>query len=332
MRILLSSVGTRGDIQPVLSLALEVRRLGHEVRLCIPPNFVAQATDMGFEAVSVGVEMRAPAAGSASSAMPTPEQLRRMRESMPDLITDQFDAIEPAAQGCDVILGANAHQYAAPSIAERPKIPYVSSLYAPVALPSPDHAPPPAAGQVWEPGPREDSAARWSEYARIWNERSLERINANRSRRDLAPIDDVYAHVLGKRPWLAADSFLAPRPSTPGLEVVQTGDWVLKDTSPLDPALEAFLDRGAPPVYVGFGSMPAHADMGRSLIDAARAVGRRIVLARGWARLAPIDDAPDCITIDEVNHQALFARVAAVVHHGGAGTTAAAARAAHRRS
>ena len=41
MRVLLSSVGTRGDVQPVLSLALEVRRLGHEVRLCIPPNFVA---------------------------------------------------------------------------------------------------------------------------------------------------------------------------------------------------------------------------------------------------------------------------------------------------
>ena len=49
--------------------------------------------------------------------------------------------------------------------------------------------------------------------------------------------------------------------------------------------------------------------------------------SRGWARLAPIDDAPDCITIDDVNHQALFARVAAVVHHSGAGTTAAAARA-----
>ncbi|MGW4089089.1 glycosyltransferase [Nocardia sp. NPDC004750] len=33
------------------------------------------------------------------------------------------------------------------------------------------------------------------------------------------------------------------------------------------------------------------------------------------------------MAIDEVNHQALFARVAAVIHHGGAGTTTAAARA-----
>jgi vancomycin aglycone glucosyltransferase len=48
---------------------------------------------------------------------------------------------------------------------------------------------------------------------------------------------------------------------------------------------------------------------------------------RGWADLSLVDDAPDCIAIGEVNQQALFKRVAAVVHHGGAGTTTAAARA-----
>jgi vancomycin aglycone glucosyltransferase len=38
-----------------------------------------------------------------------------------------------------------------------------------------------------------------------------------------------------------------------------------------------------------------------------------------------VDDAPDCLAIGEVNQQALFKRVAAVVHHGGAGTTTMAA-------
>lgn len=47
---------------------------------------------------------------------------------------------------------------------------------------------------------------------------------------------------------------------------------------------------------------------------------------RGWADVALADDSGDCIAIDDVNHHALFPRVAAVVHHGGAGTTAAAAR------
>jgi len=52
-----------------------------------------------------------------------------------------------------------------------------------------------------------------------------------------------------------------------------------------------------------------------------------VLLSRGWAELALVDDREDCFIVDEVNQQALFPRVAAVVHHGGAGTTTAAARA-----
>lgn len=58
-----------------------------------------------------------------------------------------------------------------------------------------------------------------------------------------------------------------------------------------------------------------------------RQQGRRVLLAHGWADLAPIDDVDDCFVVGEVNQQALFGRVAAVVHHGGAGTTTTAARA-----
>ena len=119
MRVLIAAVGTRGDVQPALALALELRKLGHAVRLCISPNFVDSAKALGLEAVPMGVEMRMP--GRKSGAMPnlTPEELRRLRESMPDLITDQFETIGAAVGGCDVIVGANAHQYAAPSIASR---------------------------------------------------------------------------------------------------------------------------------------------------------------------------------------------------------------------
>jgi hypothetical protein len=41
-----------------------------------------------------------------------------------------------------------AHQYAGPSIAEHAGIACVTAVYAPVALPSPELAPPPAPGQV----------------------------------------------------------------------------------------------------------------------------------------------------------------------------------------
>ncbi len=61
------------------------------------------------------------------------------------------------------------------------------------------------------------------------------------------------------------------------------------------------------------------------MIQSARALGRRAIVSRGWADLSLVDDAPDCLAIGEVNLQALFKRVAAVVHHGGAGTTTSAA-------
>jgi vancomycin aglycone glucosyltransferase len=330
MQVLVSAVGTRGDVQPAVAVALEVRRLGHDVRLCVSPNFVEWVGELGFKATPVGVEMRYRGAGAASSApatAPTPEQLRQMRETMPDLITDQFDAVGSAAKGCDVLLGAGGHQYAARSIAEANGIPYVNAVYAPVSLPSPDHAPPPAPGQAWEFGQPADNQERWLDNAKVWNARALERINRNRERLGLRPVDDVHGHIRTDHPWLAADPTLAPLPRTPGMQVLQTGAWILTDSRPLPPELEDFLDDGEPPIYLGFGSMPASENTSRTLIDAARAVGRRAILSQGWAELGLIDDAPGSIAIGDVNHQALFPRVAAVVHHGGAGTTTVAARA-----
>jgi vancomycin aglycone glucosyltransferase len=311
----------------ILALALRVRDLGHEVRLCVPPNFVEWVGGFAFEAVPVGVEMRHPGPRSGGSAAPlTAEQLRRLRESMPDLITDQFDAVGAAAEGCDVILGANAHQYAARSIAELRRVPYVTALYAPVAIPSPDYAPPPAPGETWEPGDAATNAQRWAINVRAWNNRALERVNHNRLRRGLAPIDDVLRYNITDHPWLATDAALAPAPTPPGLEIFQAGAWILEDSTPLAPQIEEFLAKGEPPIYLGFGSMPAPEGVSRTLVEAVRAVGRRTILSRGWAELGLIDEAPDCIAVGDVSHQALFPRTAAVVHHGGAGTIASAAR------
>jgi vancomycin aglycone glucosyltransferase len=111
------------------------------------------------------------------------------------------------------------------------------------------------------------------------------------------------------------------------MEVFQTGAWILEDATPLPQDLEAFLAGGEPPIYLGFGSMPAPEGVSRTLVDAARTVGHRAILSKGWAELRLIDSARDCIAVGDVNQRALFPRVAAVVHHGGAGTTATAARA-----
>jgi hypothetical protein len=118
-----------------------------------------------------------------------------------------------------------------------------------------------------------------------------------------------------------------PSPHRPtDLDVVQTGAWILPDERPLPAELKAFLDAGAPPVYVGFSSMRAPKDIARVAIEATRAQGRRPLVARGWADLALIDDRDDCFVVGEVNQQALFGRVAdlgiGTAHDGPTPTTA----------
>ena len=55
------------------------------------------------------------------------------------------------------------------------------------------------------------------------------------------------------------------------------------------------------------------------MVESARALGYGAIVLRGWAELSL--DEPACPAITEANLQALFPRVAAIVHHGGAGTT-----------
>ena len=187
MRVLISPVGTRGDVQPVVALALEVRQLGHSVRRCVPPNFVDWVVGLGFEATPIGVEMRAPRAGAAP-AVPSP---------LPDLIADQFEVVGSAAEGCQLIIGGGAHQYAARSIAELRGADYPTAVYAPVSIPSPTRAPPGKAEETPDPA---ENLQLWSENKRAWNARALERVNANRTRRGLSPIDDVLGHILTDHP------------------------------------------------------------------------------------------------------------------------------------
>jgi vancomycin aglycone glucosyltransferase len=225
-----------------------------------------------------------------------------------------------------MIVGATALQIAAPSIAEMSGIPYVFAAYCPAVLPSPQHAPPVLSMLGDKPVNMSDYRELWGKDAQRWNDQWSLPLNAHRARHGLGHVDDVRGHVLTRHPWLACDPALGPWPDPADGSVFQTGAWFVEDDRPFSPELEAFLDAGDPPIYFGFGSMRASQHLSEMMVQSARALGRRAILLRGWADLSLADNEPDCIAIGEVNHQALFKRVAAVVHHGGAGTTHTAAR------
>jgi vancomycin aglycone glucosyltransferase len=326
VRVLLSTIGSRGDVQPLVALARQLQALGHDARLCVPPDFRDWIDGLGLPVTTIGPELRRLTASSpsATAALLTPERRRQLAEAS---VAAQFETVAAAAEGCHVIVAATALQIAARSVAENLGIGYVFAGYCPVVFPSSHHPPPPLPPVPGE-APLADTAShleRWRRDTDRFNRLFGPSLNTHRAATGLPPVDDVRGYVFGARPWLAADPALAPWPDDGGDGVFQTGAWLLPDERPLPEDAETFLTAGDPPVYFGFGSIRAPRDLSAVMIASARALGRRAIVSRGWADLALVDDCADCLSVGEINQQALFPRVAAVVHHGGAGTTTAAA-------
>jgi len=325
MRVLLSTYGSRGDLQPMLGLALELQALGAGVTLSAPPDreFRDLAAAFGIPFAPAFLSVREWVANATRSGSKLPKLAGEM-------VAAQYEALAAAATGCDAIVatGLFPSTAAAKSVSETFGLAYAHVSFCPLLLPS--AAQPPFEYPGW-PHPPEmtDNEALWDRNIEVMKALFGEAVNGHRRTIGLPSVNNIRDHVFTARPLLACDPVLGPW-SSDQCDAVQTGVWFLPDARPLPDDLVAFLDAGTPPVYVGFGSMAMDAsrDVAHVTIEAIRATGRRAVLFGGWAGLSLDDLGDDCFIVGEVNQLALFARVAAVVHHGGAGTTATAARAA----
>jgi vancomycin aglycone glucosyltransferase len=295
VRVLLSTYGSRGDVEPLVALAVQLRALGAEVRMCAPPDdeFTQLLAREGVPLVAFEKPWR---------SWERPPTAGERQQRVADFIAAQYETVAEAAAGCDVVVATAMSQFVGPSLAQDLGIPYRYVLFCPDVLDGLD-------GQGFD-------------------ELFGEPVNVHRASIGLPPVGNVGEFMFTAQPLLAADPILGPWRGQEGFDVRQTGAWILPDERPLPAELLTFLDAGEPPVYLGFGSMrTVGADSARTAVEAIRAQDRRVIIGRGWAGLTPVDDQDDCLVIGEVNQQRLFERVAAVVHHGGAGTTTTAARA-----
>ncbi|WP_253885185.1 glycosyltransferase [Actinokineospora diospyrosa] len=320
MRVVLTTWGSRGDVEPLVGLAVALRELGAEVSVCAPPDedFSVLLGRIGVPLVPLGPTVRSVVAN------PKPPTAKDAFHLAPALVAARFEVLGAVAKGSDVVVATGLMPAGARDVAENLGIRYVYACFHTFGLPSRHFAPGMRPGTP-SPEGETDNRVLWQQDAQRVNDLYGPALNSHRAALGLPAVDNVRDHVFTDRPWLAADATLCPSEGMTDLDLLQTGPWILPDDRPLPEGLAAFLAAGPPPVYVGFGSMAAYApkDIARIAVEASRAQGRRTVLASGWAGLTSIDD--DCFVVGEVNHQALFRRVAAVVHHGGAGTTTTAA-------
>jgi sterol 3beta-glucosyltransferase len=330
MRILIMTMGTRGDVQPYIALALGLSRAGHSVTLATLTAFEDMVREHGLAFAPLRGDflemLQTPQGKAAVVGKANPLELwRQARPRLRRLLDEQPEA----ARGADAII-FHPKTMGGQSLAERFDVPGIMALLQPLYAPTRTFASMlmPADNLGGALNLASHRLTNWAMGAAVsgvlnrWREESL----------GLGPVRDQL--TLHGRPLPRIYGYspqVLPAPPDWAPECAVAGYWFLERAPDWRPPerLEAFLQDGPPPVYVGFGSMPSRDAQAqtRLVLEALAQSGQRGVLATGWGGLAAADVPADVYLLDAAPHDWLFPRVAAVVHHGGAGTTAAGLRA-----
>jgi sterol 3beta-glucosyltransferase len=335
MRVLIATVGGRGDVAPFTGLGAAMRAAGHGVTIATDEMFEGLVTGCGLEFRSLPGSQRVLddsrwLQGKAGSASPVrviklvAEHVRRLhggilavaRQDTPDVLA--LTGIT-ALGGYHVAEGLGLHGMGLQLQPMAPTGEFPPSLVGARSL-----------------GRLGNRAAGRATAATL----ALGLAGpARQIRRELGlPPRSAREAILGQpdaRRWPVFHGFspaVVPRPADwpDGYQV--TGYWWPARpagwTPPTD--LQKFLDSGPPPVFFGFGSLTPEDTA--EITELAAAAGRRarvrLVIQVGQPEPPPAGPSPgDSIIIGDVPHDWLFPKMAAVAHHAGGGTTAAGLRA-----
>lgn len=349
MKVIVYAYGSRGDVQPYLSLATALNAAGHHAVLSAPRMFESFVADHGVEFSPRNDEylrllddpevrdVQQRADGRKGNPKELQDKIDKVRARKNELVRRVYpvmldDLAAAAGSGADLVV----HQYSgidqAHHVAEKLGIPSVLAVQHPNFVPS-QHYP----SVVVKPGkklpgflnrlshvPARDAIDKeGKQFVEDWRTNRLglpaRKGQHNRTRRADGSVV----------PFLHAFSghFVAPAPDWPA-SVHTTGFWFLRDTSAWTPPpeLASFLDRGERPIAIGFGSLvgPDPAGSGAIVAEAVRAAGVRAVVVTGWGGIEIAEPTDDLLVIDQVPYDWLFPRVDAAVHAGGIGTISAA--------
>ena len=341
MRIVLSNIGTFGDINPLIAIALELRRRGHVPVMAVPGVFEGKIRPLGIEFHAVRPDIDPENTALVAMIYDVNKGTERgLREFLFPALRQTYDDLLDAAtkpQRADLLLLGELN-YAGPLAAEVTGIPWASYVLAPLSFFS-AYDPP-----VLPMYPRLARADR----VLPGMGQAVRRVARFVSRKWPQPIYDLRAGLgleRGANPLFDAKH-------SPSLVLalfsrvlgVEQKDWPANvritgfcfydsdaGTAGLAPRLEAFLAAGPAPVVFTLGSaavLAAGNFYEESAAAAVRLGVRAVLLIGGDPRNRPAQDLPDSICVEEyAPYSALFSRAAMVVHQGGVGTVAQCLRA-----
>lgn len=330
MKALLFTFGTRGDVQPYVALGEALKARGVEVVVATGQGFRELIEEAGLSSRSLSIDfkkmLQTPEVQAALTTLRGKlaaygamkfEMARQYEEMWATLAEEKPDVLVVSPKG-----------FAAVPMARALKIPCYATTLQPSYVPRGDF-------------PQFLFSASFGAWGnrltyRLFNWLAL--LGQNQSfggwaKKHMpagfdARLTDFYGHHPdGRRlPILQAFSrhIVPPPPEWSEQTEPITGYWFRRPSEGVLPeALERFLQQGPPPVYVGFGSMPASdaEHVTAEVVRALRTINVRGVLSVGWGGLQEASSSEDVFVLRSAPHDLLFPRCALVVHHGGAGTT-----------
>jgi UDP:flavonoid glycosyltransferase YjiC (YdhE family) len=341
LRIVLSNIGTFGDINPLIAIALELKRRGHAPVMAVPAVFEPKIAPLGLEFHAVRPDIDPEDTHQAEMIYDVRKGTERgLREFLFPVLRQTYDDLLDAAtkpERADLLLLGELN-YAGPLVAEVTGIKWASYVLAPLSFFSAFDPP------VLPPYPR---LARADKAVPGFG-RVIRRLARFVSRKWPQPIYDLRAELglaKGANPLfdakhspylvLALFSRVLGTEQKDWPENTKITGFCYYDSDAgngaLPPHLEEFLADGPVPVVFTLGSA-AVLVAGRFFEFSARAaikLGVRAVLLIGTdPRNRPQKALPETICVAEyAPYSKLLPRAALVVHQGGVGTTAQCLRA-----
>lgn len=321
MRLLAVTYGTEGDTRPLVMLCHGLMAAGHEVMLLAEGGTLGSPRELGVPHAALEGDIHDEVVALVSRGNGTLAASRGLARMARRHVPAWMRQADAAAAGCDAVLTGGLAAFVGMSVAEHHAVPAIGIGMIPLtptaAFPSP-----------FLPRLRLPAVLNRLSYPlvnqAVWR---TFRNPINQARRTLGmPVRRTLWRDL---PMLYGISpSLLARPADWPADHVLCGQWRLPDSpwQPL-PDLQAFLDAGPPPVYLGFGSMTGF-DREYVLPTLLAALApRRVLLFPGWAGLPEAALPGNVFVLGPTPHEALFPRCALVIHHGGSGTTHSACRA-----
>jgi sterol 3beta-glucosyltransferase len=333
MNVLILTIGSRGDIQPFVALGKGLKAAGHDVTVCTAQMFEPLVSEHGLDYATMTDEMiRLTDTVDGQRTLESGGKGFGLIKRVKPIIRQMFDQAWAAAQGTDVLV-YHPKTLAGYHIAEKLKLPVFMSMPLPAFTPTAAFPNP-----ILPPNLRLGGLFNRLSFVvtRMVAMPFYSIIKGWRASVGLPPRWRFASEIVlpNGQPMPTLYSYsplVVPTPPDWHPSTVATGYWFLEQRSDWQPPTDllSFLNVDEPPVYVGFGSMPATDPeaKARLVIDALQKTGQRGILASGWGGLKASSLPQNVFMIDQVPHDWLFPRVKAVVHHGGAGTTAAGLRA-----